>query len=147
MSSITEFRLTHDPLTALDPLQDPSPAAVHLLRKELYANSRSIFKDGGVHGHLGIVMPTAEFTTLTGAAYVSPIYPDIPQYHNEPDVAVRQEWEASYKQQVIDANLATALRNRLVALIIQAVPHTFSAKLEDAVHGFAVVTPRNCSPT
>jgi hypothetical protein len=143
MSSPTELRLTHDPLTALDPHQAPSPAAVNRLRRELYANSRAIHKDGGgAYGHLGIVMPVAEYTALTGAAYVEPMYPDIPDYHTQPDVAIRQGWEASYKQQVTDAQVATALRNRLVALIIQAVPRTFIALLEDATHGFAEVTPQ-----
>lgn len=142
MSSSIEFKLPHDPLTALDATRAPSPVAVHLLRQELYANSRAIFMDGGQHGHLGLVMPVADFTTLTGAAYIAPVYPDVPDYHLQPDVATRQEWEASYKQHMIDANVAKALSNHLVQIIIQAVPTTYLAILADAVHGYAEVTPQ-----
>jgi hypothetical protein len=142
MSSTTEFKLPHDPLTALDTTRAPSPVAVHLLRQELYTNSRSIFMDGFHHGHLGLVMPVNDFTTLTGAAYIAPVYPDVPDYHLQPDVATRQEWEASYKQHMIDANVAKALSNHLMKLIIQAVPPTYIAILKDVVHGFAEVSPK-----
>jgi hypothetical protein len=98
--------------------------------------------DGFQHGHLGLVMPVAEFTALTGAAYIAPVYPDVPDYHVQPDAATRQEWEASYKHRMIDANVAKALSNHLVKLITQAVPNTYLAILRDTVHGYAEVTPQ-----
>jgi hypothetical protein len=142
MTATTDFQLPHDPLTALDNTRAPTPEGVHLLRQELYTNSRSIFMDGFQHGHLGLVMPVADFTLLTGNAYVPPVYPDVPDYHLQPDVATRQEWEASYKQHMIDANVAKALSNHLVKLIIKAVPNMYLATLADAVHGYAEVTPQ-----
>lgn len=142
MSTTTEFKLPHDPLTALDATRAPTPVAVHLLRQELYANSRSIFQEGGQYGHLGIIMPTPDYITLAGAAYIPPEYPDVPQYHLEADAAARQEEEANYKQDIINYNVASNLSNHLVKLIIQAVPPTYIATLKHAVHGYAEVTPQ-----
>jgi hypothetical protein len=141
-SKDSKFKLTHDPLTPFDTTEEPSPEAVHLLRKELYANSRAIRKDGSNHGHLGIIMPTAEFTTLTGNAYVYPLKPDIPDYANEPDSATRQGFEASYEQQIIDYNTHNDLSTHLLSIMIDAIPRVYIEELEDSIQGFADVTPQ-----
>jgi hypothetical protein len=141
MTTTMEFKLPHDPLTALDPTQEPTPASIHLLTKELYANSRKIYKDGSHHGHLGLVMPVAAYTALTGAAYVSPDYPDIPDYTNTQDPGTMAMWKALYEQQIIDHNVDRALGNHLLTLITAAVPSDYTVALEDPLHGLADVTP------
>ena len=69
---------------ALDPHSSPTPRAIRILRKELYANVSSIPSElgGGDHGHLGMLMPTAEYTLIStgGAPYVMPLRPPVPHY-------------------------------------------------------------------
>jgi hypothetical protein len=58
MTSTESFPLPHAQLTLIQ--GKPTAAAIRQLKKELYANARSIHSDhgGGLNGHLGLVMPT-----------------------------------------------------------------------------------------
>jgi hypothetical protein len=63
--------LPHDPLTPLDPNVDPTPAAVRLLREEMYANARSMKTSygGGKYGHLGQLLPADRYLAFAGTRY------------------------------------------------------------------------------
>lgn len=68
---MTTTRLPHDPLTPLDPNVDPTPAAVRLLREEMYANARSCktSNGGGRYGHLGQLMRADRYLAFAGVPY------------------------------------------------------------------------------
>jgi hypothetical protein len=68
MTSTESFPLPHEQLTLIP--GKLSAATIRQLKKELYANARSIHSDrgGGLNGHLGLVMPTAAYVIRAGAA-------------------------------------------------------------------------------
>ena len=79
------FTLPHDPLTKLESTTRPTPRAIRLFRKEVYANLCSVPSqlEGGDHGHLGMVMPNVEYILMStgGAAYAPPAgAPPVPAY-------------------------------------------------------------------
>ena len=55
----------------------PTRYSINQLTRDIYQNAMSIAstEGGGAHGHLGIVMPDAEYQALTGVAYVAPAHP------------------------------------------------------------------------
>jgi hypothetical protein len=61
MTSEESLPLPHLQLTPIT--GKPTAAAIRQLKKELYANARSIHLDrgGGLNKHLGLVMPTAAY--------------------------------------------------------------------------------------
>jgi hypothetical protein len=97
----TTFKVPFDPLTPLDPNEEPLPAAIHKLIAEVYANAGAVRTNlgGGQQGHLGLVMPEEEYILLPGAElYVFPEQlPDIPR-HTE-DAAERDQWTKLYEHE------------------------------------------------
>jgi hypothetical protein len=69
--TMTTTIIPHDPLTPLDPNVDPTPAAVRLLREEMYANARSLKTSygGGREGHLGQLMQADRYLAFAGVPY------------------------------------------------------------------------------
>ena len=135
--------MTHDPLTPFD-IGRPTPEAVRLLRKELYTNARRGNKTtlgGGRHGHLGLVMPEAEYILLShgGVTYDMPAQPVRPVLAGV--AAARDEQTLEYKVTMKIYSDAVNMTEYLMHLIIQAVPKTYIARLQDRVHGFADVSP------
>jgi hypothetical protein len=139
------FALAHDPLTPLDPNVQPSAVAIRLLQRELYNNVRCIdaAAGGGMHGHLGMLMPEAEYVALAGAGneYELPERPDVPDMH---DLTPAQRAEAveDYKDDVRLYNEATSLHNYIKKLMVAAIPKVYLDSLEDEVHELATVTAR-----
>ena len=136
--------LPKDPLTKLESCK-PTPQALHQLRKEIYANARSIEWEGAIahtHGHLGLVMPVAAFQLLSGTAFVMPVKPDIPQYTNTASREEGQELKEEYHMQMQAHYTATNLEAYLKTLLLAAVPELYIAILEDDTHGFDSVTTR-----
>ena len=78
------FTLPHDPLTPLDPKQQPTPFAMQRLRAEVYANCRAVTSivHGGHYGHIGMAMPAADYSALAnvgpGGTYDLPVRPPRP---------------------------------------------------------------------
>jgi hypothetical protein len=68
---MTTTILPHDPLTPLDPNVYPTPAAVRLLREEMYAVARKMETSygGGRYGHLGQLMRSDRYLALAGVPY------------------------------------------------------------------------------
>ena len=69
--------LPHDPLTPVDPTTVITPLAVRRLRQELYANAELVKTTlgGGLHGHLGLLMPAPVYSTLSRTPYNLPDTP------------------------------------------------------------------------
>jgi hypothetical protein len=100
-TTLPTFKVPFDPLTPLDPNEEPSLAAIHKLIAEVYANAGAVRTDlgGGQQGHLGLVMPEAEYLALPGTEpYAFPEQlPDIPR-HTE-DAAERDQWTKLYEHE------------------------------------------------
>jgi hypothetical protein len=98
--SFPHAKLTIPKLTPLDTEQEPSAEAIRLLRRELYANARNVPTSslgGGTHGHLGLLMPAADYLLLAGHPYNLPAaLPDIPDYTMAADDDERKEWDKLY---------------------------------------------------
>jgi hypothetical protein len=146
MSSTTlpTFKLPHDPLTPMDPNEAPTPAAIHNLMAEVYSNAMAIQTElgGGQHGHLGLVMPAAQYILLPGAApYDLPAQrPDIPDYSNAADAAERDQWKDLYHDESRQYTEAHAIALQLKTLLIQAVPLIYISHLQHHLLKFATVS-------
>jgi hypothetical protein len=141
MSSVLD-RLSHDPLTPIDGGAEPTPTAARLLRFEVYTNAADIESHlgGGAHGHMGLVMPAAEYLTMTGVAYVPPVKPPVPNFIGT--AAAQKRQGLLYDEAVTEYEEARALSTVLRRQILQAVPADFLEAIKDPVTGFTNVTPR-----
>jgi hypothetical protein len=140
--------LPHDPLTALDQAAQPTAAAIRLLRQELYGNAIAVKSTlgGGKHGHLGMLMPQAEYTAIShgNTEYINPQEPAVPRYSKNAERR-EQEKQEYRKQQETYTNEATAqdqLADALRVLILQAVPEVYIADLKCVTTAFGNVSPR-----
>jgi hypothetical protein len=140
--------LPHDPLTALDPATQPTAATIRLLRQELYGNAIAVKSTlgGGKHGHLGMLMPQAEYTAISHGhtEYINPQEPAVPRYSKNAErreqekQEYRKQQEAYTKEATAQDQLADALR----VLILQAVPEVYIADLKCVTTAFGNVSPR-----
>jgi hypothetical protein len=141
-TGLTTFTLKHDPLTPIE--GKPTQEAIRKLRQELYANVRGITTDlgDGQHGHLGLLMPDADYLALPGAAaYILPLTrPDLPPYNGT--AGAREELAARYKLQQAEYNDAHGLKEQLMKLLIVAIPSLYLTTREDDNLGLALVTPK-----
>jgi hypothetical protein len=139
------FALPHDPLTPLDPLTSPTPSTIRLLEQELYANAKAIPSDlgGGLQGHIGLLMPDAEYLALAPnmIGYVTPVCPDLPNYAGTTAIQ-RSQMQDAYKKELDSFNEARAVSNYLTQLIIAAVPTTYLKKIQHRKLGYANTTPK-----
>ncbi|MGL5937053.1 MAG: hypothetical protein ACRCZI_15690, partial [Cetobacterium sp.] len=138
-----DFALPHDPFTPLDPTSRPTPRTVCILRKELYANLCEVTSDlgGGNHGHLGMVMPAAEYALLSnGVAYIHPEQPDLPNYGGTAAVIANDQLLYQEEKQVYQEY--RAISNHTKAMLVQCIPPTFIRPLLDPRLGTANTTPK-----
>jgi hypothetical protein len=141
MSSILE-RLTHNPLTPIDGGAEPTPKAARLLRFEVYTNAADIESNlgGGAHGHMGLVMPPAEYLAMAGVPYVQPIAPPVPVFQGT--AAAQKRQGLVYDEALIEYKETRALSTVLKRQILQAVPADYLEAISDPITGFTNVTPR-----
>ena len=136
------FAYPHEPLTPLDPQQEPTPTTTRLLRREVYANARSVPSTlgGGDHGHLGLVMPEEAYVLISngGDTYDFPDKPDVPVYAN--GVAQRERQKTEYQQELEAYHDARNMQSQLKAQLMLAIPDTYREALADIDHGYADVT-------
>ena len=69
------FPFPHPLLTPIE--GKPTAFTVTRLRKELFANARSVpsARGGGLHGHLAILLSEADYFTRVGIAFDVPLHP------------------------------------------------------------------------
>jgi hypothetical protein len=141
-TGIPGFAFTHDPLTPLDPNYNPTAEQVHQLRLELYTNARRVQTDlgNGAIGHLGVLMPDPDYIALTGAIYVPPEHPDIPNYAGVLDRGELQEMKELYLEETRIYNEARAFTNAIKKLMVAAIPSLHLGRLNDRLR------PRQCDP-
>jgi hypothetical protein len=149
--------LPYESLTKLDSDAQPSAMAVRKLKKELYANARSLptTLGGGNFGHLGLVIPRAEYLALQPAAraaaegvpeipapvpFTMPVVPPPIVHANNAHHAVISLLRATRDEEVNTYNKAHSLERQLKAQLLKAVPPMFIQELEHQEHGYALVT-------
>jgi hypothetical protein len=143
MTSIT-FTVPYEPLTPLDPHCKPTPEAIRQLRKELYDNAQAITTSlgGGQHGHLRLLMPTADYVNMAAAVpSVFPAQPVAPDYIGATAVE-RDAMKDAYTVAKTTYTDARAFHNFIKAQIIKAVPELYTDLLLDGTLGYANVTPQ-----
>lgn len=143
MTSHRTLNVPHDPLTPLEAIGAPSPRAIRILQTELYANVSSIPSDlgGGDHGHLGMLMPPAEYVLIStgGTAYGIPVKPPAPAYAGA--AAVIAAMQEGYRREMETYQEYRDLSNQIRKLILDAVPADYLSELAHPKMGYSNVTP------
>ena len=78
MSSTVNYRDTHFERANLTPIRgEPTYETVHKLWNEVKANARSVYSNlgGGTHGHLGLVLTTAQYAAISTTDFTRPDHP------------------------------------------------------------------------
>jgi hypothetical protein len=144
--SFPNAKLTIPKLTPLDTEQEPTTEAIRLLRLELYANARNVPTStlgGGQHGHLGLLMPAAEYLLLAGHPYIlSAALPDIPDYTMTADDNERKKWGKLYDVDCKDYYESHGMNMQLRSLLLEAVPLIYLSDFNDPTHGFSGMSLR-----
>ena len=130
-------------LTPFPPDQPPNAAMVNMLKRELFANAAAIPcpAGGGNHGHLGLVMPVADYAALGGGVvpWVDPADPGV----LAPAAGVAAVIAAATAQWNNDKfvyNTFVGVRNKLKQQVLEAVPDCYLNALADPMIGYANVT-------
>jgi len=129
----------HPKLTSI--IGTPNNTALKHLTKELYANTQAIPSTcgGGSHGHLGLIMPIAEYLVVTLATFQLPAYPrPTPVFFS--NAAIHQETVHTYKVILKELTTATTFKEEMKKQILEAVYHLYLAFLDNNTFGFAEVT-------
>jgi hypothetical protein len=87
-------------------------------------------------------MPDPDYIALTGAAYVPPECPDIPNYAGVLDRGELQEMKELYLEETRVYNEARAFTNAIKKLMVAVIPNLHLGRLNDRLHGLANVTPQ-----
>jgi hypothetical protein len=121
----------------------PTAATIKQLKKQVYANARSVYSDlgGGLNGHLGVVMATAPYVLRAGQVFVAPIHPG-PQAQHAANATQAQIIAAdrAYDRNKTEFAKYNTVRESLKQQILTAVSPIYYQDLEDDDFGYADVT-------
>jgi hypothetical protein len=140
MTSTESLPLPHAQLTPIS--GKPTAAAIRQLKKELYANARSIHSDrgGGLNGHLGIVMPTAAYVIRAGAAFNEPHHPGIQPVHAvAATAAIITSTNRAYDHALAEFKTYSTVKETLKQQVLSSVDPIYYQDLEDDTFGYADV--------
>jgi hypothetical protein len=140
MTSKESFPLPHEQLTLIP--GKPSASTIRQLKKELYANARSIHSDrgDGLDGHHGLVMPTAAYIIRAGAAFDEPNHPGIQPVHAAAaTVAQITAANRSYDHAMDEFKMYATITEKLKQRAFSAVDPIYYQDLEDDTFGYANV--------
>lgn len=141
MTSTSSLPFPHPTLTPI--IGKPDAATLKLLRKEVYANTKSVpsTAGGGLNGHLGIAMPAGAYTIRAGQAFVDPAHPGpLPVHAVGATSALITATNRTYDSTLEDFNTFIKVRQEVKQQILTAVDKIFLQDLEDDVFGFADVS-------
>ena len=135
------FPFPHPLLTPIE--GKPTAFTVTRLRKELFANARSVHctSGGGANGFLGIVMAAAPYLLRAGEPFVPPEHPGIQPTHS----ATATQSQITAANRLFDTSLDafrrySQIREILRQQILTAIDPTYYNVLEDATFGYADIT-------
>jgi hypothetical protein len=141
MTSTSSLPFPHPTLTPI--IGKPDAATLKLLRKEVYANTKSVpsTAGGGLNGHLGIAMPAGAYTIRAGQPFVKPAHPGpLPVYAAGDTNALITATNRTYNTTLSDFNTFIKVPQEVKQQILTAVDKIFLQDLEDDVFGFADVS-------
>jgi hypothetical protein len=122
----------------------PNPTTLQRLKKELVANAMAIpsTRGGGLHGHLNLVMPNAEYFIIAGTAFNEPVHPGPPPVHaaNATNAQIYST-DTAYSRDIEEFQTYIATRNDLRTMLLAAVSEDYYNILNDPTFGYASVTP------
>jgi len=111
--------------------------------QKVYTNACAVpsTHGGGLHGHLGLVMPDAAYTALARVQFQLPIHPGpAPQHATGANAATHAETTCLYDATLKELATATMVAQELEKQILAAVDRIYLATLDNNVFGFANVT-------
>jgi hypothetical protein len=136
----TSFPYPHPTLTPVT--GKPDAASLKLLRKEVYANTKSVpsTAGGGLNGHLGLAMPTAAYVIRAGIIFEQPDHPGpLPDHPGNATSAQITAANRTYDTELADFNTCVKVREEVKQQILGAVDTIYLQNLEDDVFGYADV--------
>ena len=120
----------------------PTAASIKQLKKEIYANARSIHCElgGGTNGYLGTVMPNAAYFVRAGTAFIAPIHPgtQVPHGINATSAQITEN-NRVYDKAKEDYATYQQVHESLRQLLLTAVDPLYYQSLEDDEFGYADV--------
>lgn len=138
-------KFPHKSLTAVT--GEPEYKQLRTLRSQAYGNVSAVPSPygGGAHGHLGAVMPDANYFQKTGHHFIIPADPgdyDLTIANNATN-AIRGRMEAAHTATKLAFDTCAAVQLAIKNLLINAVELTYLDELNDDDHGFLLSTPEN----
>jgi hypothetical protein len=140
MSTSKALPFPHVELTKVN--GKPTAVSLKQLKKELYANARSVHCElgGGVNGYLGTVMPPAQYFIRSGTAFVAPAHPGTQAPHAANATSAQiTESNRIYDKAKEDYATYQQVHASLRQLVLTAVDPLFYQALEDDEFGYADV--------
>ena len=139
----TTFPFPHATVTTIK--GRPDPLTLGILQGELYANAMSVPTElgGGLYGHLALIMPYADYTTLEGAIeYAIPAHPGVQADAAPTATAVmitqlNRQHDKALDRHMLHANVSNALKQQL----LEAVDDMFVSVLRHQRLRYSQVTP------
>ena len=143
MTTVT-LKFPKEDLTPFPIKTTPNSDTVNTLIKEVYANAVAIPspQGGGQHGHLGVVMPAADYLALGGGIvpWVDPVDPG-PLVAVGGAVAVIANATAAWEEEKRVFHTFVLVKTTLKNQLLKAVPDVYLNALAHPVLGFANVNP------
>jgi hypothetical protein len=121
-TSNTSFPLPHPTLTPIH--GKPTAATLKGLKKEVYANARAVYSEqgGGLNGHLGVVMPTAQYVICAGIIFDEADHPSPQPIHNPAATSAQiTATNRAYDQGLADFKTGLSVKEHLCQQILTAV--------------------------
>ena len=143
MTTVT-IKFPKEELTPFPIESTPTSNTVNTLIKEIYSNAVSIPspQGGGQHGHLGIVMPAADYLGLGGGVvpWVNPVDPG-PLVAPGGAAAVIANATAAWEEEKRIFHTFVLVKTTIKNQILKAVPDVYLNALAHPMLGFANVEP------
>jgi hypothetical protein len=140
-TTTTSFPFPHPVLTAI--VGKPTARTIKQLRKEIYANARSVYsaRGGGIHGHLGITMTVATYTVRAGQPFQEPAHlgpkPAYPAAANTAQIGATNR---AYDHHLEEFRTYSAIKENIRQQILTAIAPVYYKALEDDTFGYSDVT-------
>ena len=126
----------------------PDYALISSLMQGLYGNAASLPTPlgGGLHGHIGLLMPVALYSTLTPTPYQPPQDPG-PLIDNAGTAAARKSAKAQHTELKRIYDNHHSMDDALKAQIIDTINDTYLCELRNKYTVYLGISTRDCSIT
>jgi len=110
----------------------------------MHAQSLLLAVAGSSHGHLGLVMPAANYLQLTGVAFQLPLHPgDAPIILTGATQFVISEPVHIFKAKIAKLTLAATLHEVMKKQLLTAIDCLYLVALDNNTFGFADISMAN----